>query len=149
MHAARPIIQPRRRKQRTAFVRQLAMYLCRSITGTSFPVIGRHFGRHHVTAIYACRSVKRRMARQPVFRQFIEELEGVIVDRVSASREGRPMMLCSDPAVDASASGRFGPVMLELSGDPVVQIWGLPTIARGGRDREQSAGVLCGAAQLD
>src|SRR5438552_3298647 len=36
-------LQSRSREQRIAFARQLAMYLCRKITGAPFESIGQHF----------------------------------------------------------------------------------------------------------
>jgi len=42
-------LKSKKRTQRVAFCRQVAMYLCRKITSNSFPSIGEHFGRDHST----------------------------------------------------------------------------------------------------
>ena len=39
--------------------RQVAMYLCRELTGSSLPTIGEAFGRHHTTVLYGVRQVGR------------------------------------------------------------------------------------------
>jgi len=47
-----------------ARARHVAMYLCREMTGKSFPTIGRAFGdRDHSTVIYACRKVEMELAK--------------------------------------------------------------------------------------
>jgi Bacterial dnaA protein helix-turn-helix len=56
-------LRARARDQRTAFCRQVAMHLCRRITGTSFTLIGRYFGRDHSTCIYACRLIDGELRR--------------------------------------------------------------------------------------
>jgi len=40
-------LQSRCKTQRIALARQIAYYLCRTITGSSFPTIGEAFGRDH------------------------------------------------------------------------------------------------------
>ncbi len=42
----------------TAEARRLAMYLCRKLTGLSFPDIGKEFGKDHSTVLYAVRKVE-------------------------------------------------------------------------------------------
>jgi hypothetical protein len=71
-------LRARARDQRTAFCRQVAMHLCRRITGISFTLIGTYFGRDHSTCIYACRLIERRRQRDAAFRLFIEQLAGQI-----------------------------------------------------------------------
>lgn len=41
--------------------RQVAMVLCRQITGASLPTIGRMFKRHHTTVLHAEAAVAERM----------------------------------------------------------------------------------------
>src|SRR5439155_24146554 len=48
-------LQSRSREQRIAFARQLAMFVCREITGAPFGLIGQHFDRDHSTAVHAHR----------------------------------------------------------------------------------------------
>ena len=53
-------LKSKKRTQRVAFCRQVAMYLCRKITSNSFPSIGEHFGRHS-TVIHAFNLIERRV----------------------------------------------------------------------------------------
>jgi chromosomal replication initiation ATPase DnaA len=63
------------RRLHSHFMRQVAMFLCRELTGASFPFIGKHFNRHHATVIHAIHQVAQRIDREPAFRQFIEGLQ--------------------------------------------------------------------------
>ena len=48
-----------RRDQRIVRPRQVAMYLCKELTGASYPEIGTQFGgKDHTTVIHACRKVE-------------------------------------------------------------------------------------------
>ena len=76
-------LQSRSREQRVAFARQLAMFLCREITGAPFKSIGAHFHRDHSTVIHACRIIEQRARRDAAFRLFIEKLEGRITQTLS------------------------------------------------------------------
>src|SRR6185437_4232314 len=55
------ILYSKNREQHVAFSRQAAMYLCRRLTGKSFPAIGEHFNRDHTTAIHGCNLIKKRV----------------------------------------------------------------------------------------
>jgi len=68
-------LQSRSREQRITFARQLAMFVCREITGAPFALIGQHFNRDHSTAVHAHRLIERRLAREPRFRVLIEKLQ--------------------------------------------------------------------------
>jgi chromosomal replication initiator protein len=70
------------REQRIAFVRQLAMFLCRKITGAPFESIGEHFHREHSTVIHACRTIELRLRRDAAFRLLLEKLEGRITGTI-------------------------------------------------------------------
>ena len=74
-HLRPAVLKSRAAGQRTAFCRQLAMYLCRRISGKPFATIGTHFNRNHASVIYACQLVERRMARDAAFGMFIKQLE--------------------------------------------------------------------------
>ena len=79
-HLRPAVLKSKAQDQRTAFCRQLAMHLCRRITGKSFAgksfvVIGTHFNRDHASVIYACQLIKRRMPRDAAFGLFIEQLK--------------------------------------------------------------------------
>jgi chromosomal replication initiator protein len=76
-------LQSKSREQRIAFARQLAMFLCRRLTGASFPAIGEHFGgRHHTMVIHAYQLIGRRIQRDAAFRLFIERLQSQITNAV-------------------------------------------------------------------
>lgn len=60
-----PVVRPR----------QVAMYLCKRLTGRSLPEIGRRFGRRdHTTASAAIRRIELICASDPEFRQRVEKL---------------------------------------------------------------------------
>jgi chromosomal replication initiator protein len=65
----------KKRTQHIAFCRQVAMYLCRKLTDSSFPVIGEHFGRDHSTVIHACNLINRRVNADSGFRFHLEKIE--------------------------------------------------------------------------
>ncbi|MBN1268264.1 MAG: chromosomal replication initiator protein DnaA [Kiritimatiellae bacterium] len=65
----------KRRPKAIAFPRQVAMYLCRSLTPHSLPTIGNAFGRNHATVIHACRLVGDRTKNDPAFRQSLSVLK--------------------------------------------------------------------------
>lgn len=63
-----------KRPNSIAFPRQVAMYLCRTLTDHSFPEIGSAFGRKHATVLHACKSVTSRMEDDGDLRQAISSL---------------------------------------------------------------------------
>lgn len=68
-------------KRRTAAItmpRQVAMYLCRSLTPSSLPNIGNAFGKTHATILHACRLVQRKMETDSDLRQDIAHLTRVL-----------------------------------------------------------------------
>jgi chromosomal replication initiator protein len=68
-------LKSKKRTQHIAFCRQVAMYLCRKLTGSSFPVIGEAFGRDHSTVIHAFNLIARRVSNDSAFRLSIEKIE--------------------------------------------------------------------------
>jgi chromosomal replication initiator protein len=51
-------LKSRRRSKMLVHPRQIAMYLCRELTDSSYPEIGRQFGgKDHTTIIHACKQV--------------------------------------------------------------------------------------------
>lgn len=51
----------KKRSRKIAYPRQIAMYLCREITGSSLPQIGRFFGgRDHTTVLHACDKINKK-----------------------------------------------------------------------------------------
>src|SRR5262245_32627543 len=69
-------LKAKRRTQNIALPRQVAMYLCRKHTETSFPTIGDKFGgRDHSTVIHASRTIERKIKEDPHMLTTIEKLE--------------------------------------------------------------------------
>ncbi len=68
------IVGPRRPKN-IAWPRQLAMYLSRTMTDRSFPVIGDAFDRNHATIVHACQQVKTRQYEDLKLRQTLALLQ--------------------------------------------------------------------------
>ena len=64
----------RRRPQNIAWPRQVAMYLSRTMTDLSFPVIGSAFGRNHATIVHACQAVEKRQTEDLKLRQTLSLL---------------------------------------------------------------------------
>jgi len=65
----------KQRPQSVAFPRQVAMYLCRTLTQNSLPAIGNAFGRNHATVMHACKQIDGRMKEDPSFRQAVSTLK--------------------------------------------------------------------------
>ena len=69
-------LKAKRRTQNIALPRQVAMYLCRKYTETSFPAIGDKFGgRDHSTVIHASKTIERKLKEDPHMQTTIEKLE--------------------------------------------------------------------------
>ncbi len=63
------------RAQEFATPRQVAMYLCRTLTGRSLPDIGRRFGdRKHTTVLHAARKIAAHLDRSPRLTRQIQEI---------------------------------------------------------------------------
>ena len=68
-----------RRARAVARPRQVAMYLCKQFTERSLPEIGRMFGnRDHTTVMHAVARVTELMASDPVFREQVELMQGLL-----------------------------------------------------------------------
>ncbi len=69
-------LKSKRRTKNIAQPRQMAMYLCRKYTSTSFPVIGDKFGgRDHSTVIHASKVIEQRIKSDSSVQIAIESLE--------------------------------------------------------------------------
>jgi chromosomal replication initiator protein len=69
-------LKAKRRTQNIALPRQVAMYLCRKHTESSFPSIGDKFGgRDHSTVIHASRTIERKIKDDPHMMTTIEKIE--------------------------------------------------------------------------
>lgn len=67
------LIGPKRPKN-IAWPRQVAMYLTRTMTDHSFPVIGNAFSRNHATVVHACKTVEREQSKDVKLRQTLSLL---------------------------------------------------------------------------
>jgi len=64
------------RRRQIVLARSVAIYLGRMLAGASLAALGRHFGgRDHTTALHSCRSIERRLPRDPELRGAIGTLE--------------------------------------------------------------------------
>lgn len=69
----------KRRTQLVAFPRQVAMFLCRKLAGSSYPMIGMRFGgKDHTTALYACAAIEKRLKKDEELRDVIERIERIV-----------------------------------------------------------------------
>jgi len=64
----------KRRQAAITMPRQVAMYLCRSLTPSSLPEIGSAFGKTHATILHACRQVQQKMEIDSSLRQDVSHL---------------------------------------------------------------------------
>jgi chromosomal replication initiator protein len=68
----------KRRPAAITMPRQVAMYLCRSLTPSSLPEIGGAFGKTHATILHACRLVGKKMETDSDLRQTVSHLSRVL-----------------------------------------------------------------------
>ena len=68
----------KRRPAAITMPRQVAMYLCRSLTPSSLPEIAGAFGKTHATILHACRLVGKKMATDSDLRQNVSHLSRVL-----------------------------------------------------------------------
>jgi len=70
----------KKKTSNVVLARQVAMYLCRSLTDNSLKTIGEAFGgRDHSTVIHACNLVSDRMASNSVFREKIDRITAALL----------------------------------------------------------------------
>ncbi|MBQ9195421.1 MAG: chromosomal replication initiator protein DnaA, partial [Bacteroidales bacterium] len=69
------------RKRQIVQARQIAMYECRNlIQNCSLSTIGVQIGgKDHATVLHACNTVQDLMATDKLFRQWVEDIENMIV----------------------------------------------------------------------
>ncbi|MGH7197280.1 MAG: chromosomal replication initiator protein DnaA [Candidatus Omnitrophota bacterium] len=68
-------ITAKRRSQNVVYPRHLAMYLCREMTGLSFPEIGEQFGgKDHTTVLHACEKIKKDIKKDQKTRSVVDKL---------------------------------------------------------------------------
>ena len=65
-----------KRTNKVAYPRQIAMYLCRSLTDYSYTQIGNYFGgRHYTTVMHACEVIQKEIGVDEEKRNLIESLK--------------------------------------------------------------------------
>lgn len=75
-------IKSQKKNKNIAFSRQIAMYLARQLTDSSFPDIGEKIGgRDHSTVIYACNKIKNIMESDEKARKSIQEMSDMLLHR--------------------------------------------------------------------
>lgn len=73
--------------QAYVYPRQIAMYLCRTMTRKSFPQIGRAFGkRDHTTVLYAFRRIKKAMPEDLRIAEDVAKVEALILDLLDSGQ---------------------------------------------------------------
>lgn len=69
-------LESSKRTNQIAYPRQIAMYLCRTMTDLSFPNIGQLFGgKHYTTVMHACEKIQKELRTNPDLKEIIEELK--------------------------------------------------------------------------
>ena len=68
-----------KRSRNLAFPRQVAMYICRTMTDLSLPKIGDYFGnRDHTTVLHACEKINTELRTNDVLKEVILNIEEAI-----------------------------------------------------------------------
>jgi chromosomal replication initiator protein len=68
-------LKSRNNSKSIALPRQVAMYLCKSLTAASLPEIGKSFGgKHHSTVIHSIRRVEELRKKDGVFNNQVNSL---------------------------------------------------------------------------
>ena len=72
-------IRSKKRSSNISFPRQIAMYLCRSMTNESFPKIGTEFGgKDHSTVMHSVEKIEQEIKVNPDLAKIIEKLKNDI-----------------------------------------------------------------------
>jgi len=84
---ARADLEGPSKMQAFVYPRQVAMYLCRTMTRKSFPQIGRAFGkRDHTTVLYAFRRIEKALPEDPRLADDLSRVEAIILDMLDAGQ---------------------------------------------------------------
>ena len=68
-------IKSKKSSHQIVFPRQVAMYLCKKLTGLSYPEIGKHFNdKHHSTVMYSVEKIEKLRAEDPELERELERL---------------------------------------------------------------------------
>ena len=80
-------LESARRSRAIAYPRQIAMFLCRTLTTRSLPQIGKFFGnRDHTTVLYAVRKLEAMMSTDDILRRDVEKVSRAIEDIQAGSK---------------------------------------------------------------
>jgi chromosomal replication initiator protein len=72
-------LKAKNNSRRVAEPRQMAMFLCRELTESSLPQIGREFGgKHHTTVLHSIRKVRGKRNKDPKFESTLNKLVSAI-----------------------------------------------------------------------
>lgn len=72
-------LKSKRRTKTLVYPRQIAMFLCRDLTDSSFPEIGRDFGgKDHTTIIHACKQIQKSQETDSALRATLQSLKDEI-----------------------------------------------------------------------
>ena len=70
------LIRSKTRKQEIVLARQVAMYICKTMTNFALKTIGLHFGgRDHSTVIHAYQTIEAKIKQNQIFSDEIEEIK--------------------------------------------------------------------------
>jgi chromosomal replication initiator protein len=86
-------LKSKKRTQRIAFCRQVAMYLCRKLSDSSFPTIGEYFGRDHSTVIHANNLIARRISNDSAFGMWVDKIERELKVEPHVSGAAKPAVV--------------------------------------------------------
>ena len=76
-------LDSKKRTQSVALPRQVAMYLCREFTESSFPKIGENFGgRDHSTVLHACKKIAKEMDNETEFTKLVNTIKNEIENSI-------------------------------------------------------------------
>jgi chromosomal replication initiator protein len=72
-------LKAKNNSRRVTEPRQMAMFLCRKLTESSLPQIGKEFGgKHHTTVLHSIRKVEGKRNKDPKFESTLSELANTI-----------------------------------------------------------------------
>lgn len=80
------LVGPKRPKN-IAWPRQVAMYLSRTMTNQSFPVIGNAFSRNHATVVHACKMIEKEQTADLKLRQTLSLLRQRVGHQAQSSNK--------------------------------------------------------------
>ena len=72
-------LKSKNRNRNIVLARHLAMFLCRELTNTSLPEIGKNFGgKDHTSVIHACKKINSQLKVNPDISHNIKKLKDII-----------------------------------------------------------------------